>query len=227
MLKSMIRKEIRELLPITGIAILAQFVMVSAEAGVKWLPMMLISGLWDMTGTIPFVSDGSFVINFVIGALAAIVLGLWQTMVESRGGTLLFLLHRPISREAILGAKMLVGVILTLLIIWVPILGYAIWAATPGTHASPFYWSMTGWAWKLSLLWPLIYLGAFLCGLRSARWYASRYWPLIAALICLPILNLLFWPGSWVGLMMPLGVVAVMAGFVLAILNVGRARDYS
>lgn len=227
MLKSMIRKEVKELLPITGIALLAQFVMVSAGMGVNWPPLALFSQIWSMDGTIPFVSDGSSVINFVIGAFAAIAIGLWQTMVDSRRGTLLFLLHRPVSREAILGAKMLVGIVLTLLILWVPLLAYAIWAATPGTHASPFYWSMTAWAWNLSLGWPVIYLGAFLCGLRSARWYVSRYWPLVAAAASLPLLYVIFWPDSWFYWFMPLGIAAVTAGFVLAICNVGRTRDYS
>jgi len=227
MLKSMIRKEVRELLPIVAIALLAQFVVVSSEAGVNWPPLMLLSQIWSIDGTIPFVSSGSFIFPFLIGALAAIAIGLWQTIVDCRRGTMLFLLHRPVRREAILGAKMLVGTMLTLLILWLPIIGYGIWAAMPGTHASPFYWSMTGWAWNLSLLWPLIYLAAFLCGLRSARWYATRYWPLVAAPICMPILNILFWPGSWFSVLAPLGILAMASCFVLASFNVGWTRDYS
>jgi hypothetical protein len=226
MLKSMIRKEVRELLPIVVIALLAQLIAISDEIGVAWYP----DGIFSRSGrggTIPFVSESSFVPSLVIGAIAAIALGLWQTTVDSRRGTLLFLFHRPASREAILGAKMLVGVVLTLLIIWIPLVGYAVWAAVPGTHASPFYWSMTGWAWNLSLLWPVIYLGAFLSGLRSASWYRSRYWPLVAAMACLPILYVTFWPDSWSHWFMPLGVAAMVYGFVLAIGNVGRTRNYS
>ena len=62
----------------------------------------------------------------------------------------------------------------------VPILVYAWWAATPGTHAGPFEWSMTLPAWQLWLSITAIYLAAFLVGMRPARWIGSRLLPLVA-----------------------------------------------
>ena len=55
-----------------------------------------------------------------------------------------------------------------------------VWAATPGTHAGPFEWSMTWPAFLVWLLLPLFYLGAFASGIRPARWYGSRLLPLLA-----------------------------------------------
>ena len=40
---------------------------------------------------------------------------------------------------------------------------------------------MTAWAWQLWLCMPLVYLGAFLSGIRPARWFGTRLMPLVAA----------------------------------------------
>jgi hypothetical protein len=228
MLKSMMRKELGELTPILVMALMLQFFLLSVEAGMKWGPLYMMG--WQeaySTGIIPFVSSYSFVFNCIVGAVAAAAIGLFQSMGESRRGTFLFLLHRPASRESILGAKLLIGGLLTFLIMAIPILFYAIWAAVPGTHASPFFWSMTKWAWNLAVLWVLVYLGAFLSGLRVARWYVSRFWPLIAALILVPVLNVMFWPGTWLEALGALGVLVAGAALAVSVIYIGRTRDYS
>jgi hypothetical protein len=228
MLKSMMRKEIRELAPILVTALLLQFFLLSTEGGMNWGPLYMIGWPEDYSaGVIPFVSSYSFVFNCVVGAIGAIAIGLSQSMGESRRGTFLFLLHRPASRESIIGAKLLIGGLLTFLIMAIPILFYSIWAAVPGTHASPFFWSMTKWAWNFAALWVLVYLGAFLSGLRVARWYVSRFWPIIAALMLVPVLNLLFWPETWLEPFGALGVLATGAALTMSVMYIGRTRDYS
>ena len=77
--------------------------------------------------------------------------------------------------------KLLVGVAVYLVCAAAAILVYAWWAATPGTHASPFEWSMTVPIWKVWITMPLLYLGAFLSGIRPARWVGTRLLPLAAA----------------------------------------------
>jgi hypothetical protein len=78
---------------------------------------------------------------------------------------------------------MSIGVGLLLVSMAVPILVYAVWAASPGRHPAPVEWSNTRPALRLWLLAPLIYLGAFASGIRPARWSGSRLLPLIALVI--------------------------------------------
>jgi ABC-type transport system involved in multi-copper enzyme maturation permease subunit len=227
MLTAMIRKEVRELLPLTVFALLVQFFLITVETGVDWQPLTSWLNSNPYRGRIiPFVSPTSCFYNFVATGVWAVTLGLWQTMWESSRGTFLLLLHRPVRRETIIGAKLLVGGLLCLLAGGLPLLCYAIWAAIPGTHASPFEWSMTGWAWQSCVVLILLYLGAFLSGLRSARWYVSRFWPVATALLVVAILNTtpsstIWW---WIELVF---VVLVGGGLLLAILHVARSRDYS
>ncbi len=84
-----------------------------------------------------------------------------------------------------------------------PILIYATWAATPGTHPGPFEWSMTGLAFRVWLLMPLAYLGAFASGIRPARWFGSQLLPL--ASVAVPSLFVYTFPNWWlVGFPLPL-----------------------
>ena len=59
----------------------------------------------------------------------------------------------------------------------------AVWAATPGTHASPFEWSMTVPIWIGWFAMTILYLGAFHTVVRPGRWYRSRLLPLAASAV--------------------------------------------
>jgi hypothetical protein len=191
-----------------------------AALGLPLLPYVYVQG------TIPFVRDVSCTLMLFVGALIAIVLGLWQTARESSGGTFPFLLHRPLDRDAIFGVKLVVGAAAYLAVIWVPLGCYALWAATPGTHASPFYWAFTTESWSLSLQLLLAYLGAFLAGLRPGRWLGSRLLPLLGTLFALALVQGL--PGIVNSLALEgIAVVAIAASLIVAILYVARTRDYS
>ena len=99
---------------------------------------------------------------------------------------------------------------------------YAWWAAVPGHHPSPFEWSMTGRAWRLVFLMPLLYLGAFLSGLRPARWFGTRLLPLVAAAVFLLLLNILPW---W---LLSFLLAVLLYGMLAAnVCYVARTRDYA
>jgi len=173
---------------------------------------------------IPFAQD-PFVnmLRLISGCLAA-VLGLRQSVSEELFATNQFLLHRPLSRETLIGTKLLVGMGLYLGASALPALVYAWWAATPGTHPQPFEWSMTLEFWKGWLAATMIYLGAFLSGIRPARWKGTRLVPLIAVvfLVYVPVLTPWLW--AW-------GLAAVLVVFldgllVITILHVATTRDY-
>ena len=227
MLKSMMRKELRELLPFVAIALLFQFFVISLEAGMKWKPIGSWFGLDRLLNQIiPFVSPESCVGSFVVGGFLAVIIGLWQSMWESSRGTFLYLLHRPAAREAILSAKLLAGSAAFLSATAIPLFCYAIWAAIPGTHASPFEWSMTGPAWKVCCVLVLLYLGAFLSGIWPARWYVSKFWPLVTITFGVFLLGVSPWSDLWWWLQMVATILGCIA-LVVAIFQVARLRDFS
>ncbi len=175
-------------------------------------------------GEIPFIGTDltPFVTN--VPAIFAIVVALWQTWWESSRGTFLFLLHRPLPRSEIVAAKLLLGTALCLIVSFLPSFGYTLWAAAPGTHASPFDWSMTASTWRECLAIPGLYFGAFLSGLRPARWFVSRFFPLAAsgAMFIFQASA----PEGFAPLLVGLGL-AIDAYFVWVIFNVAATRDFS
>ena len=219
MTKALIYKELRESCLIALGALALYLFVVGRAVGLRMLP-------WEGAdrGVIPFVG-GSFSFSYAcICAGFAVVLGFRQTVGEAIHGTWQFLLHRPLPRRRQIVLKLLVGAALYLTVGAIPILLYAWWAATPGTHASPFLWSMTEPAWRIWLVTVLVYLGAFTSGLRPARWLGSRLWPLAASGSVVLIVSVIpFWPSAaaWLGILLLAGAL-LMAN----IATVTGLRDY-
>jgi hypothetical protein len=219
-MKALARKELRELLGITAAALgcyLALVVNLMGAMIFNWVP-----GMPAGTREVPFTGIGfvGFFLLISIGFAAA--LGLRQSAVESARGTFLFLLHRPVRRAAIFLTKLATGTAVLVGCASVPIVAYGTWAAMPGHHPSPFEWSMTVPVWQMLVLLPLVYLGAFVSGLRPARWFGTRLLPLIATLGLFWLLSLLPWR--------PLAVVlaVLLYGLLTAgICFVARTRDYA
>jgi hypothetical protein len=211
-------KELRDVFGIT-LAALGCYVALAVNAmGAKvfdWVP-----GMPRGTREVPFVG-GNFTLFFcVISVLFALALGFRQSSWESAKGTYLFLLHRPLRREVIFAVKLALGLGVLLLCAAVPIVLYGTWAAIPGHHPSPFEWSMTLSTWETALLTPLLYVGAFLSGIRPARWYATRLLPLAASLLGFIVLSL------WGVLGAVLGVL--LCGVLITnVFYVARVRDYA
>ena len=223
MLKTLAQKELRE----TGLIVLAALViyayLVGTSMGFRLTPYFYLLPFHPDERVIPFVG-GEFCEMFaLVSAGFAIALGLRQSLGESIRDTFVLLLHRPVRWERLIAVKLLTGAVLYLACGALPILVYAWWAATPGTHASPFSWSMTLPAWQAWVSLTAVYLGAFLSGIRPGRWIGTRLLPLAAA-------GALAWriqalPSWWV---FGLGAVAVMNVVLTAnVLFVARNRDYS
>lgn len=210
-------KELRETAGIAALGLAALLFVALVPMGLSPIPGLIRRA---GGGEIPFVSD-AFISQFVLAAGGlAILLGFWQAVSDFTGNAQLFLLHRPISRERIYLVKIATGLAIYLVLAGLSVLLYAIWAATPGTHASPFAWSMTLTAWTAWLAISAVYLGAFLTGLRPAAWLGTRLAPLVGA--CgLAMLAAAMPPVavSW------LLLLALDALLVLLILHVARERD--
>jgi hypothetical protein len=223
--KALTYKELRETLGVVVAGLAALLLVALANIGWSPLPLQMMS---SGQAAIPFVGD-SFVFQFGVAAFGlAVGLGLRQSIGDFTGDAQLFLLHRPISRRRIYVTKLLVGLALYLVCGVVPIALYAWWAALPGTHASPFDWSMTADAWITWLAMTAAYLGAFLSGIRPAAWFGTRLAPLVAAffpLMFLGALAVLVVSFPWtIGLLM---LIAVNAALTASILYVASTRDFA
>lgn len=219
-MRALAYKELREVRGIAAIALACYLALVISLMGgmvFYWVP-----GMPNHVEEIPFISGG-FMGGFTLISLAfATALGFRQSAWESSRGTYLFLLHRPIRREAVFSIKLAMGAGVLLFGAGVPIVLYGCWAATPGCHAGPFEWSMSAPAWQLFSLAPLVYLGAFLSGLRPARWFGTRLLPLAASL---SLVYLIYVPAGWLlGMSLSLSVGCLLAANVCF---VARVRDYA
>jgi hypothetical protein len=217
MLKSLAIKELRETAGIGVVALIFYAIFVAHAMGLPLVP-------WQASDSrsIPLVSDSFRTMYFMISACLAAALGLRQSALETAFGTEQFLLHRPVSRPWLIGTKLLTGGCVYLVVAALPVLLYAAWAATPGTHASPFEWSMTLVSWKGWFTLTAIYLGGFLSGIRPGLWKGTRLLPLIAAVLLAPLLGVVPWLWAW-------GAVALVildAILVTTILYVARTRDF-
>jgi hypothetical protein len=176
------------------------------------------------SGQIPFVADDFAIGVAAVAALLAVALGFHQTLGETLHGTYLLLFHLPVSRRRLVWFKLAAGLTVYVACTVPPVLLFAVWAATPGTHASPFAWSMTWPVWRILLSMTMLYLAAFLCGLRPARWFGSRLLPLVVA--AMPTFILLEKPLPWWWL--PVLITVVVDGiFLVCIQHVVRVRDFS
>jgi hypothetical protein len=224
MIRALALKELRET---AGFAVLATLAYLSIVAGMVGMqPFARV--LRKQSSGVPFVDTEVLQLFTIVAIAFTLVLGFRQAAWEANQGTYQYLLHRPLRRSAIFLTKLIVGMFVFILCTAVPLLLYALWAATPGTHPSPFEWAMTEPAWRFCLGMPLVYLGAFLSGLRPGRWYGTRLLPLIGAgaltalLLLFPTVALIRWPSS-----IFFAALIVMYGLlVAAICYVAEARDY-
>lgn len=223
-MKALAWKELREILVILAAALawyMALTVNVMGAKAFNWMPVMP-----QGTMGVPFLDGGFSSVHTLISGIFAIALGFRQSVWESSQGTYLFLLHRPLRRETIFLLKLALGAALFLLCASLPILLYAWWATLPGHHAGPFEWSMTGSTWQTMFLTLLLYLGAFLSGLRPARWLGTRLLPLIGALLIMVMLDTMLPVRAWWHLGFPLSLA--LCGLLIAnICFVAHVRDYA
>jgi ABC-type transport system involved in multi-copper enzyme maturation permease subunit len=182
MVLAIVRKELRETRAFAALSLGLYLIYVSSLTG-KLSPVLTsllgwVPGMDGQLAEVPFVQDNFVIMYVLIGAALAMTLGFRQSAWEPSQGTALYLLHLPLGRHTIFVTKLMTGLGELLMCTLLPILVYGTWAAMPGTHPGPFAWSMTGPAFRIWLLMPLIYLGAFASGVRPARWFGSRLLPL-------------------------------------------------
>lgn len=232
MLKALMLKELRE---VRGIAVLAlliyAFLLTYAITPTLWWDYVPLARMWakyNPSGPLcPFIEE-TFTTWFLITSSAfAIALGLWQSHSETIRGTYAFLLPRPVTRRQVIGLKLSVGVMTYLVCAAIPLMAYCLWAATPGTHAGPFEWSMSWPAWTGWWATTLVYAGAFLTGLRPARWHGTRLLPLVVAVTGLVVSCAIAGGTTQATLWVCLAVLCANIWVTSVILFVSSIRDFS
>ena len=116
--------------------------------------------------------------TIVFAPLAGLLLGVAQSVFETRPDNWAFIVHRPVSRWSVFSAKCLAGLVLLFFSLMLPCLLAAAWAARPGNVATPFHWQAL-----LPMLADIFNSGCFyfagiVLTLRKARWFGSRFLPL-------------------------------------------------
>jgi hypothetical protein len=215
-------KELRETIGIAVIALLVYLAGIMNLLGYPVLPFNYFDFLPRAgSGSIPFL-DGQFRLWFLLVSVGFVIaLGFRQTVGESVRGTWLLLLHRPLDRRRLIAVKLTVGTALYLAVAAAAILIYASWAATPGTHASPFFWWMTLPTWIIWLSIILCYFSVFLAGIRPGRWFGTRLLPIAATTLLVPIIN---FSQRWI-YVVP-SVVLMCAIVVVLIFFMTQERDF-
>jgi len=212
-------KELRESAGLAALGLAGLGLLALTSIGFSPLGFMFSRS--GRAGRIPFIYD-EFTWQFALAAGAlAIALGFKQSLGDLLGDAQLFLLHRPVSRRTIYLTKILVGLSLYLVLAALPLAAYSLWAATGGTHASPFAWSMTVPAWTTWLAISIVYLGAFLSGIRPAAWLGTRLMPLAAACAVATIAATVP-PAAGLAI-----AVVVDVALVALILYVAETRDFA
>lgn len=227
MIRALAIKELREIGWIAAIGLAAYLFVVGAIISPGFARGMGdapgFGSLFSQDRLFPFV-HGSFAAAYtVISLVMVLAFGVRQTVGEAQGGTFSYLLHRPITWRSVFFTKMAVGVGLYLVVASLPVFILAAWAATPGTHPSPFEWSMTVPTWKTWIAAPIFYLATFLCGIRPAHWFGTRLLPLPA--VVLPILVVVSVP-AWLLVGLPV-LLLTIALLLTSTLWVGATRDFS
>jgi len=128
MFRALMIKELRDVLGVAAIALGLYALLVSGFAGFMPVTSIVRSGPEEVPFAGPSFSKMFGFLSFAF----AVALGFRQTAWENMRGTFPFLLHRPMKREAIFLAKLVVGAGVFLVCFGMPVLVYAWWVALPG-----------------------------------------------------------------------------------------------
>jgi hypothetical protein len=226
MFKALALKELRETAWIVAVAAAAYIYMAGGLLGYRVLPGPG-DGYRHWSRSFVDILEANLSMFVMVSAGLAAGLGIRQAVAESSRGMWQFLLHRPAPRRWIVGGKLLVGMTLYLTLAAAPILVLSLWRSIPGTHPSPFEWSMMSDHWLTWYVLTPLYLGGFLAGLRPGRWVGTRLWPLAGTGIVVlgAVGAAVAWRDSWI---LAIAAIAVLDFLLfISVFHVAETRDFS
>jgi hypothetical protein len=198
---ALLKKELRECLPWIILAALAILLIgglflqeLAYREANEWSNKTFQSSL-TINSSHPPLQD-SAVVLFLTSISLGLILGFVQFWLPGFRGIWPFILHRSISRNVLLTAKIMAGAIafiLSCVIIWT---GLYLYCCRPGLFWTPPAFKFYLEGCLLILIGFAVYLAMALSGLSSARWYTTKVLPLLfAAVILITVLgqwNLLY-----------------------------------
>lgn len=223
---ALLRKELTETVPLglCALAFLLTWVGLETQLGIfSMLPFWSWFGVHlREINSIPFLDTRMHTPLAIAAGVLVAVLSCRQVFFEEQSREYGFLLPLPVKRSTLFLTKMLVGMVVYFIALLIPVLVYGLWAATPGNHPSPFFWSMTWLPIKLIIALTILYFGWVLVWLRPVKWYGTRFLPLLTAIALTFMLGeLMDW--LWWGVFLVLLTNALLA---VSILWVAETRDY-
>jgi hypothetical protein len=211
---ALIKKELRECLPWIVLAALAILLIgglflqeLAFREANEWANKNFVSKLGINSSYPPLESPA--VILFLTSIGLGLVLGLQQYWLPGFRGIWPFLLHRSISRNILLAAKITSGAIAFVIscgFIWTLLYLYS---CRPGMFWTPPAFRFYSEGWPLILIGFTAYLAMALSGLSSARWYTTKILALaFAALILIAVLGQ--WNLIWILATLIAGILIIL-----------------
>ncbi len=187
---TLLKKELRESMPWIVLAVLSLLtiswfiIRMNPNAHVRWLYGAISNGsvIDEYMIFRPDIMLESAVLMFYISIGLGLVLGFRHFWMPGFTGTWQFLIHRSVTRRAILAAKLIAAavVMLCLSIAWLLLAGYA---KTSKSVIIPPESGIVGMGIFYAYLGFIVYMGTALCALTKARWYTTKLFGLFFVLI--------------------------------------------
>ncbi|MGB2807051.1 MAG: hypothetical protein WBC22_04900 [Sedimentisphaerales bacterium] len=224
---ALLRKELRESLPwmllaaiiflaIGGFILRAQVYYGQPNWYYSSLSPGTVVDTYQLTHPSPLQITGSWLLVTSIGL--GLALGVRHFWIPLFTKTWSFLLHRSVSRQTILGAKLAaatVAFVVSLGAVWIGLYWYTrrselFMVPPPGRIFIE--------GWLFIVLGLVAYLGAALTALSKARWYTTKIFGLAFAtvVICMIFIQ---WRLSWAFAMVIIGIVVLLSQIIDAFLN--------
>ncbi len=223
---ALLRKELTETAHLGLCAMAFLLTWVGLETNVE---VVTLFPFWSWFGirpqeinSIPFLDTKIHTPLAIAAGCLAAVLAVRQAFFEEQSKAYAFLLPLPVKRSTLFLTKMFTGMLVYFVALLIPILVYALWAAKPGHHPSPFFWSMTWLPIRLIIVLSVLYFGWLLTWLRPVSWFGTRTLPLVAVIaLAFMWAELMDWLW-WVVFL----VILTDALLAVSILWVAEERDY-
>ena len=171
---------------------------------------------YQFTRSSPLQMTGSWLLITSIGL--GLVLGVRHFWMPLFTKTWAFLLHRSVSRQTILGAKLAaatVAFVVSLGAVWI---GLYWFAGRSELFMVPPPGRIFIEGWLFIVLGLVAYLGTALTGLSTARWYTTKIFGLAFATIVIPM-TIFQWRLSWAFAMVIIGIFVLLSQIIDTFLN--------
>ena len=171
---------------------------------------------YQLTRFSPLQMTGSWLLITSLGF--GLVLGVRHFWIPLFTKTWSFLLHRSVSRQRILGAKLTAATVAFVVSLGAAWIGLYWYTCRSELFMVPPPGRIFIEGWLFIVLGLVVYLGAALTALSTARWYTTKIFGLAFATVVI-FMIILQWRLSWAFTMVIIGVVVLLSQIIDTFLN--------